>query len=42
MCTHASPPPERTGVVELDGSTAWIPQGWRGDWRDGALMVTRA
>jgi N-methylhydantoinase A len=40
--THASPPPERTGVVELDGSTAWIPQGWRGDWRGGALVVTRA
>ncbi|HSO01013.1 MAG TPA: hypothetical protein VLS46_00695, partial [Gaiellaceae bacterium] len=34
--------PPVTGVVELDGSTAWIPPGWRGDWRDGALVVTRA
>jgi len=34
--------PPVTGVVELDGSTAWVPPGWRGDWRDGALVVTRA
>jgi N-methylhydantoinase A len=34
--------PPVTGVVELDGSTAWIPPGWRGDWRDGALVVTRS
>ncbi len=31
-----------TGVVELDGSTAWIPAGWVGNWRDGSLVVTRA
>jgi hypothetical protein len=31
-----------TGTVELEGSTAWIPPGWRGDWRDGSLVVTRA
>jgi len=30
-----------TGLVELDGSTAWIAPGWRGDWRDGSLVVTR-
>jgi N-methylhydantoinase A len=29
------------GVVELDGSTAWIPDGWAGEWRDGSLVVTR-
>ena len=34
--------PTATGLVELDGSTAWIPPGWRGDWRDGSLVVTRA
>ncbi|HUH15703.1 MAG TPA: hydantoinase/oxoprolinase family protein, partial [Gaiellaceae bacterium] len=39
---QAPPRPSVTGVVELDGSTAWIPAGWRGDWRDGALVVTRA
>jgi N-methylhydantoinase A len=43
---HTHPPAPRrssvTGVVELDGSTAWIPPGWRGDRRDGALVVTRA
>ena len=39
--THASPRPAATGLVELDGSTAWIPPGWRGDWRDGSLVVTR-
>ena len=38
----ASPRPSATGLVELDGSTAWIPPGWRGVWRDGALVVTRA
>ncbi len=39
----ATPPrPAATGVVELDGSTAWIPPGWRGEWRDGSLVVTRA
>jgi N-methylhydantoinase A len=32
----------RTGVVELDGSTAWIPDGWRAEWRGGSLVVTRA
>jgi N-methylhydantoinase A len=31
-----------TGLVELDGSTAWIPQGWRAAWRDGGLLVKRA
>jgi N-methylhydantoinase A len=31
-----------TGLVELDGSTAWIAAGWRGTWRDGSLVVTRA
>jgi N-methylhydantoinase A len=38
------PAPDRppvTGVVELDGSTAWIPPGWRGEWRGGSLLVTR-
>ena len=42
---HAHPciaRPAATGLVELDGSTAWIPPGWRGDWRDGSLVVTRA
>ena len=34
--------PVEPGLVELDGSTAWIPAGWRGEWRDGALVVTRA
>jgi N-methylhydantoinase A len=36
--------PERaavSGLVELDGSTAWIPEGWRGAWRGGSLVVTR-
>ncbi len=39
------PAPERptaTGLVELDGATAWIPDGWRGEWRSGSLVVTRA
>ena len=36
----ARPPAKR--LVELPGSTAWIPPGWRGDWRDGSLVVTRA
>jgi N-methylhydantoinase A len=31
-----------TGVVELAGSTAWIPSGWQGEWRDDSLVVTRA
>ena len=31
-----------TGMVELAGSTAWIPPGWRGEWRDGSLVVRRA
>ena len=39
---EASARPPATGLVELDGSTAWIPPGWRGDWRDGSLVVTRA
>ena len=30
-----------TGLVELDGSSAWIPPGWRGGWRGGSLVVTR-
>jgi N-methylhydantoinase A len=30
------------GVVELEGSTAWIPEGWRATWRAGSLVVTRA
>ncbi|MHB1244730.1 MAG: hydantoinase/oxoprolinase family protein [Gaiellaceae bacterium] len=34
--------PPVAGLIELDGSTAWIPPGWRGDRRDGALVVTRA
>ena len=41
MHTHAPPRPAETGVIELDGSTAWIPDGWRGEWRDGSLVVTR-
>jgi N-methylhydantoinase A len=39
--THTPAALEPAGVVELDGSTAWIPPGWRGAWRDGALVVTR-
>ena len=39
-CSRRGPP--ATGLVELTGSTAWIPPGWRGDWRDGSLVVTRA
>jgi hypothetical protein len=31
-----------TGVAELDGATAWIPDGWSGEWRDGSLVVTRS
>jgi N-methylhydantoinase A len=31
-----------SGVVELDGSTAWIAAGWTAERRDGALVVTRA
>ncbi|MDQ3066922.1 MAG: hypothetical protein M3R12_07215, partial [Actinomycetota bacterium] len=31
-----------TGLVELDGSTAWIPEGWLGTWRRGSLVVTRS
>ncbi len=34
--------PPVTGLVELDGSTAWIPDGWLGTWRGGSLVVTRA
>jgi N-methylhydantoinase A len=30
------------GMVQLDGSTAWIPPGWHGEWRAGSLVVTRA
>jgi N-methylhydantoinase A len=39
------PAPDRppvTGVVGLEGSTAWVPPGWRGEWRGGSLVVTRA
>jgi N-methylhydantoinase A len=38
---HPSPRPAEPGLVELDGSTAWIPAGWSGEWRDGSLVVTR-
>ncbi len=31
-----------TGVTCLEGSTAWIPPGWTGQWRDGSLVVARA
>jgi N-methylhydantoinase A len=31
-----------SGLIQLEGSTAWLPQGWRGDWRHGSLVVTRA
>jgi N-methylhydantoinase A len=41
MHTHAPPRPSETGVIELDGSTAWIPDRWRGEWRAGSLVVTR-
>ena len=41
MCTHASRRPFATGVVELEGSTAFVPPGWQGEWRDGSLVVTR-
>ena len=34
--------PRAAGLVELDGSTAWIPPGWEGAWRGGSLVVTRA
>mgnify|MGYP000044069114 CR=1 FL=1 len=34
--------PTATGLVELEGATAWIPEGWRGEWRGGSLVVTRA
>ena len=34
--------PPVTGLVELDGSTTWIPDGWLGIWRGGSLVVTRA
>ena len=37
----APPRPAGAGVVELDGETAWIPDGWSGEWRDGSLVVTR-
>ena len=40
--TDAAARPPATRLVELPGSTAWIPPGWRGDWRDGSLVVTRA
>ena len=39
---HGAARPTATGLVELNGSTAWIPPGWRGDWRDGSLVVIRA
>jgi len=39
--TPTPPRPSVTGLVELDGSTAWIPPGWRGEWRNGSLVVTR-
>jgi N-methylhydantoinase A len=39
---HGAAGPTATGLVELNGSTAWIPPGWRGDWRDGSLVVIRA
>jgi N-methylhydantoinase A len=42
MYVHAPTKPIRTGLVELDGATAWIPDGWRGEWRSGSLVVTRA
>ena len=42
MGTHAHTFGSATGVVELEGSTAWIPPGWRGEWRAGSLVVTRA
>ena len=42
MHTHVPDRPEPTGLVELDGSTAWIPDGWRGEWRAGSLVVTRS
>lgn len=30
-----------TGVIELDGATAYVPSGWHGEWRDGALVAAR-
>jgi N-methylhydantoinase A len=41
MGTHVPARPFGTGVAELDGATAWIPDGWSGEWRDGSLVVTR-
>ena len=34
--------PAEAGLVELDGSTVWIPPGWAGTRRAGSLVVTRA
>ncbi|NUT54597.1 MAG: hydantoinase/oxoprolinase family protein, partial [Thermoleophilia bacterium] len=42
MHTHAPARPSGTGLVELEGATAWVPDGWRGEWRAGSLVVTRA
>jgi hypothetical protein len=41
MDVHAPTKPLGTGLVELEGSTAWIPDGWRGEWRGASLVVTR-
>jgi N-methylhydantoinase A len=39
--SHAPPRPAGTGVIELEGSTAWVPRGWQSEWREGSLVVTR-
>jgi N-methylhydantoinase A len=42
MYAHAPSHGSTSGVVELEGATAWIPDGWRGERRGGSLVVTRA
>ena len=41
MAIHVPVGTIETGVTRLEGSTAWIPPGWTGRWRDGSLVVTR-
>ena len=42
MAIHVPVGTIETGVTRLEGSTAWIPPGWTGRWRDGSLVVTRS
>jgi N-methylhydantoinase A len=41
MYAHAPAHGDACGVVELDGATAWIPDGWRSERCAGSLVVTR-